>query len=173
MEVVREIHPAQHIHLLDVSCTSRLEFMAPDGTVRRELPSRKQVSTLFPLMDPWEIMASSLSLNLSRNLVIWVNPSAPFFLSGAQVLFILSTRSFPLFLLFSLCYSWHPSPQLPQNYRSEPSSRLPGPCVSPLSFSSPRLSPLISLDTSSIFCTSFTTHGFRTVSSEFPRISKV
>jgi hypothetical protein len=99
MEAVREIHPTQHIHLLDVSCTSRLEIMAPDGTIRRELPSRKQVSMLFPLMDPWEIMASSLSLNLSRILVIWVNPFAPF-LSSAN-----PGPIYPLQLVTSPCIS--------------------------------------------------------------------
>jgi hypothetical protein len=98
MEVVREIHPAQHIRLLDVSCTFGLEIMAPDGTDHKELPLSKQVSTPYPLMDPWEIMASSLP----RILVIWVIPYVPSSPLQFQVLYILVTP--PVSLDLALCF---------------------------------------------------------------------
>jgi hypothetical protein len=120
MDKVREIPAAQLTRLLDVNNTSKLGFMEFDGTVHREFPTRKQVSTFIPLMDSWEIMAPSSSLSTFRRLAAWVNSSAPSFPLGVQILFI--HPSLNSLLLFSLILrpSCHSRPQKPQQTRPEP-----------------------------------------------------
>jgi hypothetical protein len=137
MDKVREIPPAQHTRLLDVSNTFKLGFMEFDGMVHRDFPTRKQVSTLLPLMDSWEIMAPSLSLSTFRRLASWVNSSAPSFPLGVQILFIHPYSNHILFFSFFLRPSCHPSPQSLNSSVSSPPSGIPGSCAP--SFPSPHL----------------------------------
>jgi hypothetical protein len=103
MDKVCDSPVTQFIHQTDVRYTSKPGIMEIDGTVHREDFASKQVGTIFPLIETWEIMVLSSLLHVKRCSTAWVSLSAHPLSLGVQIISPQSSFSPRYSLFFSPC----------------------------------------------------------------------